>query len=57
MEKVIGSLKMYGTKMDPQSMCVLTNQAVEIKTRTLLLISKFLNCQNFYGVVVELVNT
>lgn len=30
MEKVIGSLKTWD-KMDPQSMYVLTNQAVEIK--------------------------
>lgn len=44
-------------KMDHQSMYVLTNQAVEIKKRTLLLISRFLNCQDLYGVVVELVNT
>lgn len=41
--------------MDPQSMYVLTNQAVEIKKRTLLLISRFLSCQDLYGVVVELV--
>lgn len=55
MEKVIGSLKTYEEEMDPQSMCVLTNQAVEIKKRTLVL--KFLNCQDLYGVVVDLVNT
>lgn len=46
-----------GGKKDPQSMYVLTNQAVEIKKRTLLLIPRFLNCQEFYEVVVELVNT
>lgn len=36
-------------------MCILTNQAVEIKKQTLF--SRFLNCQDVYGVVVELVNT
>lgn len=56
MEKVIGSLKMYEEETDPQSMCVLTNQAVEIKKRTFIVL-KFLNCQDLYGVVVELVNT
>lgn len=55
--KKLLALENIWDKMDPQSMYVLTNQAVEIKKRTLLLISRFLNCQDLYGVVVELVNT
>lgn len=57
MEKSYWLLENVWGKMDHQSMYVLTNQAVEIKKRTLLLISRFLNCQDLYGVVVELVNT
>lgn len=36
-----------------RSMCVLTNQAVEIKRRTTVLISTFLNCQDVHGIVVN----
>lgn len=57
MEKSYWLLENVWDKMDYQSMYVLTNQAVEITKRTLLLISRFLNCQDLYGVVVELVNT
>lgn len=55
MEKAIGSKNVRGRNI-LKRMCVFTNQAVEIKKRTFTVL-KFLNCQDLYGVVVELVNT
>lgn len=57
-KKVIGSLKMGGCGEGIRSTraCMSLQTKLERSRKELVLISRFLNCRDLHGIVVELVN-